>query len=51
MTLLAALFFIVASFTWSTLGISTDPLPVVFIFLSVITLPHLDVMNQMIKNS
>lgn len=51
MTVLAAMFFIIASYTWSTLGISTDPLPVVFIFLSVITLPHLDVMNEMIKNS
>ena len=51
MTILAALFFIVASFTWSSIGITSDPLPVVFIFLSVITLPHLDVMNEMIKNS
>ena len=51
MTVLAALFFIAAAYTWSIMGISTDPLPVVFIFLSVITLPHLDVMNDMIKNS
>jgi Brp/Blh family beta-carotene 15,15'-monooxygenase len=51
MTILAALFFIIATYTWSSLGISTDPLPVVFIFLSVITLPHLDVMNEMIKNN
>lgn len=51
MTLLAALFFVIASYTWSSMGITSDPLPVVFIFLSVITLPHLDVMNEMIKNS
>lgn len=51
MTIMAALFFVVASFLWSLSGITSDPLPVIFIFLSVITLPHLDVMNQMIKNS
>jgi hypothetical protein len=51
MTILAALFFVIASFLWSLAGITSDPLPVIFIFLSVITLPHLDVMNQMIKNS
>lgn len=51
MTILAALFFVIASYTWSSIGITSDPLPVVFIFLSVITLPHLDVMNEMIKNS
>ncbi len=51
MTILAALFFVAAAYTWSILGITSDPLPVVFIFLSVITLPHLDVMNDMIKNS
>lgn len=51
MTLMAALFFIAAAYTWSTMDITSDPLPVVFIFLSVITLPHLDVMNNMIKNS
>ena len=51
MTIMAGLFFVVASYVWSYAGISSDPLPVIFIFLSVITLPHLDVMNQMIKNS
>jgi hypothetical protein len=51
MTILAALFFVIATYTWSSIGITSDPLPVVFIFLSVITLPHLDVMNEMIKNS
>lgn len=51
MTVLAALFFIVAAYAWSSMGITSDPLPIVFIFLSVITLPHLDVMNDMIKNS
>lgn len=51
MTILAGLFFIIAAYTWSTMGITSDPLPVVFIFLSVITLPHLDVMNEMIKNN
>jgi hypothetical protein len=50
MTIMAGLFFVVASYVWSYAGISSDPLPVIFIFLSVITLPHLDVMNQMIKN-
>lgn len=51
MTILATLFFVAASFLWSYAGITSDPLPVIFIFLSVITLPHLDVMNEMIKNS
>jgi hypothetical protein len=51
MTILATLFFVAASFIWSFAGITSDPLPVIFIFLSVITLPHLDVMNEMIKNS
>jgi hypothetical protein len=27
-----------------------DPLPFIFIFLSVITLPHLDVMDKLINN-
>ena len=51
MTIMAGLFFVLSSYVWSYAGISSDPLPVIFIFLSVITLPHLDVMNQMIKNS
>lgn len=51
MTLLAALFFIAAAYAWSFTEMKGDPLPIVFIFLSVITLPHLDVMDKMIKRS
>jgi len=51
MTIMAALFFLASAYVWSFSELNSDPLPVVFIFLSVITLPHLDVMDKMIKRS
>jgi Brp/Blh family beta-carotene 15,15'-monooxygenase len=49
MSFLAAVFFLILFFYWDKSNITWDPLPVIFIFLSVITLPHLDVMDQMIR--
>ena len=49
MSIIAGLSFVVASIFWNKNTMHWDPLPLVFIFLSVITLPHLDVMDQMIR--
>jgi hypothetical protein len=51
MSFLAGVFFLVLFFYWQQANITWDPLPVIFIFLSVITLPHLDVMDQMIRKN
>lgn len=51
MSFLAGIFFLLLFFYWEQSNITWDPLPVIFIFLSVITLPHLDVMDQMIRKS
>jgi len=51
MSFLAGIFFLVLFFYWQQANITWDPLPVIFIFLSVITLPHLDVMDQMIRKN
>lgn len=50
MTFLAAVGFVFMAFIWKGTGLNMDPLPFVFIFLSVITLPHLDVMDKLINN-
>ena len=49
MSFLAAVGFLILFFYWGQAKIAWDPLPIIFIFLSVITLPHLDVMDQMIR--
>jgi Brp/Blh family beta-carotene 15,15'-monooxygenase len=49
MTFLAAIGFVFMAFIWKGTGLQVDPLPFVFIFLSVITLPHLDVMDKLIS--
>lgn len=49
MSILAGLGFMLLFFYWKEVRFTWDPLPVIFIFLSVITLPHLDVMDQMIR--
>ena len=51
MTFLAVIGFIFLAYIWNAAGLKTDPLPALFIFLSIITLPHLDVMDQLIKKS
>lgn len=51
MTFLAVIGFVFLAYIWNAAGLKTDPLPAVFIFLSIITLPHLDVMDQMIKKT
>jgi Brp/Blh family beta-carotene 15,15'-monooxygenase len=51
MSFLAGIFFLILFFYWQQANITWDPLPVIFIFLSVITLPHLDVMDQMIRKN
>jgi hypothetical protein len=50
MTFLAAVGFVFMAFIWKGTGLHMDPLPFIFIFLSVITLPHLDVMDKLINN-
>lgn len=50
MTFLAAFGFIFMAYIWTGLGIKTDPIPALFIFLSIITLPHLDVMDDLIRS-
>ena len=49
MSLLAGVVFLIGLVIWHKTNITWDPLPMVFIFLSVITLPHLDVMDQMTR--
>jgi Brp/Blh family beta-carotene 15,15'-monooxygenase len=49
MSIMAALGFLGLFIYWNQVRFTWDPLPVIFIFLSVITLPHLDVMDQMIR--
>jgi Brp/Blh family beta-carotene 15,15'-monooxygenase len=49
MSILAVAAFLIALAIWNRSDITWDPLPMVFIFLSVITLPHLDVMDQMTR--
>ena len=49
MTFLAAFGFIFMAYIWNGTGIKMDPLPAIFIFLSIITLPHLDVMDKLIN--
>ena len=46
---LAVAAFMIGLAIWNKSHITWDPLPMVFIFLSVITLPHLDVMDQMTR--
>lgn len=50
MTVVAGIFFALIAYAWNRLGLKSDPLPLLFIFLSVITLPHLDVMDKVIKD-
>jgi Brp/Blh family beta-carotene 15,15'-monooxygenase len=50
MTFLAAVGFVFMAFIWKGTGLQIDPLPFIFIFLSVITLPHLDVMDKLINS-
>jgi Brp/Blh family beta-carotene 15,15'-monooxygenase len=49
MTFLAAFGFIFMAYIWNGTGLEMDPLPAIFIFLSIITLPHLDVMDKLIN--
>jgi hypothetical protein len=42
---------VLALLVWNKNNITWDPLPLAFIFLSIITLPHLDVMDQMIRKN
>lgn len=49
-TALAFAFFAAGIWYWFHFLQTFDPLPLLFIFLSVITLPHLDVMRKMNKN-
>ncbi len=49
MTFLAAFGFIFMAYIWNGTGLKMDPLPAIFIFLSIITLPHLDVMDKLIN--
>ena len=49
MTFLAAFGFVFMAFIWKGTGLKMDPLPAIFIFLSIITLPHLDVMDKLIN--
>jgi Brp/Blh family beta-carotene 15,15'-monooxygenase len=51
MTFLAAVGFVFMAFIWKGTGLNMDPLPFIFIFLSVITLPHLDVMDKLINST
>ena len=51
MSALAGLFFAAGFYLWNKNNITWDPLPLSFIFLSIITLPHLDVMDQMIRKN
>jgi Brp/Blh family beta-carotene 15,15'-monooxygenase len=51
MSALAGLFFAAGFYLWNKNNITLDPLPLSFIFLSIITLPHLDVMDQMIRKN
>jgi Brp/Blh family beta-carotene 15,15'-monooxygenase len=51
MSALAGIFFVLALLVWNKNNITWDPLPLAFIFLSIITLPHLDVMDQMIRKN
>lgn len=51
MTFLATIGFVFLAYIWNAAGLKTDPLPAIFIFLSIITLPHLDVMDQLIKKN
>jgi Brp/Blh family beta-carotene 15,15'-monooxygenase len=51
MSALAGVFFAAAFYLWNENNITWDPLPLSFIFLSIITLPHLDVMDQMIRKN
>lgn len=51
MTFLAAFGFIFMAFIWNGIGMKMDPLPAIFIFLSIITVPHLDVMDKLIQRS
>ena len=50
MSFLAAFGFIFMAYIWTGLGIKSDPIPALFIFLSMITLPHLDVMDKLIRS-
>lgn len=49
MSFLAAVGFVFIAFIWQGIGLQLDPVPAGFIFLSVITLPHLDVMDTLIR--
>jgi Brp/Blh family beta-carotene 15,15'-monooxygenase len=49
MTFLACFFFIFMAYIWNALGLKADPIPILFVFLSIITLPHLDVMDGIIQ--
>jgi len=51
MSAMAGLFFAAGFYLWNKNNITWDPLPLSFIFLSIITLPHLDVMDQMIRKN
>jgi beta-carotene 15,15'-dioxygenase len=48
-TLLAFVFLAVGTWFWLHFYQSWDPLPLLFVFLSLITLPHLNVMHRMNK--
>lgn len=49
MTFLAVYGLLFMIYIWNASGWRADPIPILFIFLSVITLPHLDVMDKMLK--
>jgi beta-carotene 15,15'-dioxygenase len=48
-TALALVGMVGIGWVWRTFGQQIDPVPVVFMFLSLITLPHLNVMHGMIR--
>lgn len=48
-TLFAFLFMILVGFVWWKSYAYLDPLPVIFVFISIITLPHLLVMHKMFQ--
>lgn len=50
-TLLAFVFLILTGVVWFTTLAHHDPIPVLFIFIALITLPHLVVMNQMFRGA
>lgn len=50
-TIISFVFLVVVGFVWFTMLSEIDPLPVLFIFIAIITLPHLVVMHGMFRHS